>query len=141
MGRAPWICPECGRTLRIKNQEHVCGRYDLESHFHGKGDVSRAAFDWLCERFQPFGEYDVVPMKTTIAFIRGANIAFLTSKKTSADVSFVLDGPVSSPRLSGSTPYGRGTSIHRVRISSEADLDGELAGWIETAQVQRASKY
>src|SRR5579862_5353412 len=73
MQRAPWTCPQCGRALGLKNQEHVCGHYDFESHFEGKDAIGRIAYDWICERFESLGPYDVLVMKTMIAFAEGVN--------------------------------------------------------------------
>ena len=134
MNRQPWTCPQCGRTLQVKNQEHVCGLYDLEGHFEGKDPVGRAVFEWLCTAFEPFGEYDLLPMKTTIAFARGVNRAFLTTKRTGAEVSIVLSRALASTRVTGSVPYSRTKTIYRLVVTDETELDEELLGWVREAQ-------
>jgi hypothetical protein len=45
------------------------------------------------------GPYDVLPMKTTIAFASVVNFAFLTTRRSAADASLMLSHPVSSPRV------------------------------------------
>ena len=132
---APWRCPKCGRTLQVKNQEHVCGLYDLESHFDRKDPVGRTAFDWLCATFEPFGEFDVLPMKTTIAFARGVNRAFLTTRRTGADISLVLARALASPRVTGSTTYSRTKTIYRIFVKHKSELDEELEKWAKEAQM------
>jgi Domain of unknown function (DUF5655) len=134
--REPWTCPQCGRTLTVRNQEHTCGLYDLEGHFEGKDPIAQLAFDWLCDAFKPNGPYDVLPMKTMVAFARGSNKAFLVTKRSGAEVSFVLSRPLSNPRVTGQTPYGKVKTIYRVRVSSETDLDDELLAWVREAQVR-----
>jgi hypothetical protein len=131
--RDPWNCPACGRSLTVRNQEHVCGLYDLESHFFRKSLVARAAFDWMSEVFDTLGPYEILPMKTMIAFARGVNLAFLKTKRTGADVSVVLAIPPSSERVTGVVPYSRTKAIYRIPIKGEFDLDEELRSWLRAA--------
>ena len=133
MTREPWICPNCGRSLTVRNQEHVCGLYDLEGHFERRDPLGRIAFDWICAVFEPLGAYDVLPMKTTIAFARGVNIAFLKTKRNGAEASVVLSRPLVSPRVAGEVVYSRTKTIYRIPVLEESDLDSELRGWLVEA--------
>lgn len=131
--RTPWTCPLCGRTLNVRNQEHVCGRYDLDSHFINKDLVGRIAFDWMCDMFDSLGEYEMLPMKTTIAFIEGVNVAFLTTKRKGAEISIVMPKPPDSPRVGALVPYSKSKTIVRFRIADARELDQELAAWLREA--------
>ena len=130
---APWICPECGRSLTVRNQEHVCGLYDLAGHFEGKDPAGRTAFDWICAAFDSLGPYDVLPMKTMIAFACGVNLAFLKTKRRGAEISIVLATPPSSGRVTGVLSYSRTKAIYRIPIRDISELDAELEAWLRAA--------
>lgn len=131
MAREAWVCPKCGRSLTIRNQEHVCGHYDLEAHFQNRDPVGRAAFDWMCDIFESLGPYDLIPMKTTIAFAHGVNLAFVTTRRKGADLSVVLSRPPNSPRVIGSIAYSKSKTIYRIRVTDLEELDNELKSWLE----------
>lgn len=131
--RPKWTCPKCGRTLTVRNQEHTCGLYDVELHFTHKNSFCRTAFDWMLSVFDAIGGCDVLPMKTTIGFAKGVNVAFLTTKRIGAEISIVLSRPLASSRVTRRVPYSRTKTIYRVRITSDSDLDDELADWLREA--------
>jgi hypothetical protein len=133
MTRKPWTCPKCGRTLTVRNQEHTCAHYSLDAHFEGKDPVGKIAFDWMCGVLDPLGPYDVLPMKTMIGFAQGVNIAFLRTKRQGAELSVVLSRPLSSARVTASLPYSKTKTIYRTIVSSPADLDLEIASWLQEA--------
>jgi len=117
----------------VRNQEHTCGLSDLESHFDGKDPIGRHAFDWICDLLDPLGEYDILPMKTMIAFAMPSNIAFLKTKKKGVEVSFVLGRTVDSGRIVGTVDYSKSRRIFRVIVSDTSDLDEQLGNWIREA--------
>ncbi len=133
MPRPLWTCPKCGRTLVVPHQEHVCGLSDLEGHFERKDRIGKTAFEWMCAQFDSLGSYDILPMKTTIGFASGVNIAFLTTKRKGVEISIVLGGIVSSPRFSKEVPYSRTKTIYRLRINEVSELDEELSAWLRDA--------
>jgi hypothetical protein len=124
------MCPQCGRTLYVRNQEHVCGLYDLDGHFDGRDPIGRFAFDWICSIFESLGSYDILPMKTTIAFAHGVNIAFLKTQKKGAEISIVMPRALSSPRITGFVPYSRTKAIYRIPVSAKLECDGALKDWL-----------
>jgi hypothetical protein len=129
-----WTCPSCGRNLTVRNQEHTCGLYDLDSHFDQKDPLSRLALEWMLDRLERLGPIDVLPLKTTIAFASGANVAFLTTKRRGALLSFVLPkGTQSSRFLPGPTAYGRAKAIFRVKVLDPSELDEELEALLNEA--------
>jgi hypothetical protein len=136
MQREPWVCPVCGRTLMVRNQEHVCGLFELEPHFDGKDPVARVAFDWICSELDGLGAYDVLPMKTMIAFANRVNVAFIRTKRRGVEVSLVLAQAPASPRFFQTVAYSRSKSIHRVLVLQESELDVELRTWLRAAYLE-----
>lgn len=108
----------------------MCGLSDLDGHFERKDRIGKTAFEWICAKFDSLGPYDILPMKTTIGFASGVNIAFLTTKKKGVDISIVLGGTVSSPRFSKEVPYSRTKTVYRLRINEVSELDEELSAWL-----------
>lgn len=132
-----WTCPKCGRTLTVRNQEHTCGHYDLEGHFERRDPIGRVAFDWMVSLFESFGSCDVLSMKTMIAFASGVNFAFIGTKRTGVEISFVLTRPLAHARVVGEVPYSRTKTIYRVLVCEPSELDGELAAWLREAYENR----
>lgn len=133
MGAEQWVCPACGRRLRVPNQEHSCGHYDLESHFEGRDPVGRVVFDWICQASEPLGAFEVLSMKSMIGFQARSNYAFVVAKRNGAELSLLLDEPATHPRLTRVDPYGSGKSFHRFRIESPDDLDDAMAELVASA--------
>ena len=131
--RGLWTCPKCGRNLRVPNQEHVCEIYRLEPHFEKRDPLGQIAFEWICDILDPLGPYQILPMKTTIGFAQQGNIAFLTTKRRGAELSFILAPGLSEPRFCGVTPYSKSKAIYRVRIAGETELDDEASEWLRQA--------
>jgi len=131
--REQWVCPRCGRRLSVPKQEHACGHFDLESHFEGKDPVARVVLQWIRERSEPLGKFDILPMKTMIGFQARSNYAFLVPKKKGADLSLLLAEPASHPLLLRSDPYGPGKSFYRFWIETPADLDDALGTLLRKA--------
>lgn len=129
----PWTCPQCGRRLRVKNQEHACYRYDLESHFEGKDPIAREVLNWVLSTVAEEGVVETLPLKTFVSFVAQSNFAFMHPMKKGVELSLVLAGPVSHPCLRKVDPYGARKSIFRFRIESEADLDGALTELVRQA--------
>ena len=140
MSKAPWVCPQCGRSLTVRNQEHTCGLFDFEAHFEGKDPIGRIAFDWICMVLDGRGPYEVLPMKTTIAFANVVNVAFVTTKRQGVELSFVLSAGGSYPRLPKSDPYSKTKSIYRARITKSAELDEELTDLLTQAYALSSSE-
>lgn len=128
-----WTCPRCGRSLRIANQEHVCGLADLDGHFERRDPLGWVAFQWMSDHLASLGPFDVLPMKTMIAFANGVNFALLKTKRSGAEVSFVLTETPAESRVAGTVTYSRTKRIVRVPICDETELDAELEAWLSQA--------
>jgi hypothetical protein len=131
--RQPWNCPKCGRELRIANQEHVCGLYDLEPHFKNRDPIGQVAFDWVCDQIDPLGEYNVMPMKTFIALANGVNFAFVKTKKRGVEISLVLETIPAGSRFQLVTIYSRTKSIYKMTALDPSDLDEGLNELLQSA--------
>jgi hypothetical protein len=126
-----WTCPKCGAKLLTRNLWHSCGRATLSDWKKRMGPSARALYDRFEEMIAACGEYHVAPAKTRIAFlghVRFAGITRLTESEM--DCSFALPKPLRSQRFRKVEEIVPGWWVHRLRVASPAELDGEVQGWI-----------
>jgi len=133
MNRQPSVCPKCGRELQIANQEHVCGLYPLEPHFENRDPLGQVTFDWTCEQLGELGEFNILPMKTFIAFANHVNFAFLKTRKSGTDLSLVLDSPPTYREFQLVTVYSRTKAIYKTTLQDASELDEDLAELLASA--------
>lgn len=126
-----WICPKCGARLVTKNLFHSCGTYSLEDLF---GRASPEALD-LARRYvamlESLGDVQVIPQKTRLTCVSRVRFAGLTPRKHGFVATFALERWLDSPRVSKREDYGARWRVHHVRVTSEAELDDELRGWLQ----------
>ncbi len=117
----------------IVNREHVCGLYDLEPHFENRDPLGRQTFDWLCGLLDRLGGYDILPMKTMIAFAHGANFALVKTRKRGVELQLVLGSVPNAERFQFVVEYSKAKSIYKTVFLGQADLNDELAQYVTTA--------
>lgn len=111
----------------------MCGLYDLEPHFENRDPLGLVAFDWMCDFLDPLGSYNVMPMKTFIAFANHVNFAFLKTRKSGVDLSLVLDTAPSTGDFRMVTVYSRNKAIYKTTIRDACELDERLADHLANA--------
>jgi hypothetical protein len=138
---AIWICPECGARLVSRNLWHSCGQYSLENLFTksepGSLDLARKYVAVL----QTLGDVQVIPQKTRLVCVARVRFCGLEPRKAGFVVNFALHRWLDSPRVVKTVDYGPTWRAHYVRVRSDADLDDELAAWLQeshdTVGIQR----
>ena len=99
--------------------------------------------------FSEVGQVQVRVQKTQIAFSNGHNFAFVSflpvrkAKERPQHyivVTFGLGHQVESPRIDGAVEPYPNRWTHHVLISREAEIDGELMGWMREAAEFAARK-
>jgi hypothetical protein len=128
-----WQCPSCGNLLVTANGWHSCGQFNLEDHFHGKGQPVRDLFDRYLAMVREFGEIRVVPQKTQICFQVRVRFAGAVIRKKWLDAGFWLKRKIESPRFSRVEDLTPSGYVYHVRISTPEDLDDEFREWIKEA--------
>ncbi|HKP75238.1 MAG TPA: DUF5655 domain-containing protein [Longimicrobiaceae bacterium] len=128
-----WRCPACGRGFANRNQQHACGRHDLEHHFAGKPPEVRALFDAVAAEIQALGPVTILPEKTRIAFQVRMSFAQLTPRRRWLDGHVVLARRLESPRFRSVQTFSPRNHLHVFRISSPSDIDDELRAWLAEA--------
>jgi hypothetical protein len=139
--RELWTCPECGRGFANRNQQHACGRHDLEAHFAGKPPEIRALFDALLARVRACGPVTVLPEKTRIAFQVRMSFAVAMPRRGWVDGHLVLARRVESPLFRRIDTISPRNHVHVFRLHSPAELTDELDALLREAYAVGEQKH
>jgi hypothetical protein len=131
--RPLWTCPRCGNRFVTRNMFHSCRRYDLESVFAGRPPHVRELFDRFRALVEACGPVTLLPYKDKVGFMVRVRFAGAAPRKNGLDVGFWLPRRIEHPRCHRVETIVANAHIHLVRVTSPADLDAELAGWIREA--------
>jgi hypothetical protein len=136
-----WRCPKCGARLVSRNLWHSCGRFTLEALFSASAPAVLAAARHYVALLESLGDIEVLPQKTRLVAVARVRFAGLYPRKNDFLASFALHRWLAHPRIIKTVDYGPRWRGHYVRITSAADLDGELRAWLQeshdTVGVQR----
>lgn len=132
MKRGPlWTCPKCGRPFVKPDHPHSCGDYSVEAFLENKRPDAIALFDRFCELIGGCGPFTFAPAKTRIGFqvrMIFASVNALNQKGMRCHV--VLSRRLENPRFDRIEKLGARTYVNHLMIRSHADLDEEVAEWL-----------
>jgi hypothetical protein len=134
-----WTCPRCQRQFKNRNQSHSCGQFTVEQHIHGKPQDVVEMFNQLCELILRCGQVEVAPTKTRVHFKIRSVFATVAVKKNGLELAFVLDRYVKHRRIHKALKEYPGI-VHLLRIEKAADLDDDLADWLQESYDYRQRK-
>ena len=104
----------------------------LDAIYAGAKAALRPIHDKVMSDVTPFGAFEVAPKKTYVSLRRKKQFAMIgPATNTRVEVGLNLKGVDGSGRLVAMPPGGMCT--HVVRLTSLADADAELIGWLRTA--------
>ena len=121
-----WICPDCKKVFKNKNQAHSCARVDVEDHLRNKSPQVRATFDKLMRELRRFGEITLNPVKTSIQVKTVSTFLSIKPKKMNIEIEFqsgseVKDSPVyKNFRISGKRV------LHFAVLNGPEDVNAKL---------------
>jgi len=126
-----WVCPKCGARLVTRNLWHSCGRFTLEELFSGSSPGVLAAARKYVALLESLGDVQVLPQKTRLVAVARVRFAGLYPRKDHFMAAFALHRWLAHARIVKTVDYGPRWRGHYVRITSAADLDGELRAWLQ----------
>jgi hypothetical protein len=126
-----WHCPKCGARLVSRNLWHSCGRFTLEALFAGSTPGILAVARKYVALLESLGDIQVLPQKTRLVAVARVRFAGLYPRRDHFIAAFSLHRWLKSDRINRTIDYGPRWRGHFVRISSAADLDAELRGWLQ----------
>jgi hypothetical protein len=126
-----WECPRCGARLVSRNLSHSCGHFTLEALFaRSDADVLDLARGYVA-MLHSLGDVQVIPQKTRLVAVARVRFGGLHPRRHDFLANFALHRWLDSPRILKTVDYGPRWRSHVVRVSTPADLDGELRAWLQ----------
>jgi hypothetical protein len=107
----------------------------LEAQYAGKKADLRPIYDRLIELALGLGpDVELAPRKTYVGLARKKIFAVIQpSTNTRVDLGLKLKGNKTTERLVDAAGLGSGSITHKISITKIADIDDEVASWMEEA--------
>ncbi len=103
----------------------------VDAQYTGAKTVMRPLYDRLAGVIRDLGpDVEVSPKKTCVSFRRGKQFALIQPTAQRLDVGIILKGVAPAGRLEQNPST---MCTHRVKVSSDADIDPELIRWLREA--------
>lgn len=128
--RPLWICPRCGARLVSRNLWHSCVSQTFDELFSGSDEAVQDAARVLVATCEKFGDVQVIPQKSRLAFVARVRFGVLMPRKRSLIVGFALPRWLTSARILKTEEFGPRWRYHYLRVVNAADVDAELRGWL-----------
>jgi len=112
--------------------------FTINSHFVGKDPAVRAIYDRLLNTIKRFGLIVEEPKKTSIHIVNRTALAGVATRKGHVILTIKSDRNLASARIHKSEQASARRFHHQVKLTSPADVDEELAGWLKTAYLMSA---
>jgi Domain of unknown function (DUF5655) len=107
--------------------------HDIKSHFDGKKEVVRETYDELLKTLRKHGPIIESPRKTSIQLKHATTLAGVSTRDSCLILTFKSDCMLSSSRIRRSERVSRNRFRLKVKLSSPADINQELIGWLNNA--------
>jgi predicted transport protein len=106
----------------------------IATQYAGDKAALKPIYDALIAAIKQFGpDVELAPKKAYVSLRRSKQFGLIQpSTKTRLDVGIQLKGTAPGPRLEASGSFNAMVS-HRVRLSTLAEVDAELIGWLREA--------
>ena len=112
---------------------HAPNGFTVRSHFEGKTPNVRKIYDQLLKRLKKLGPITEDPKKTSIHLVNATALAGVATRKDSLVLTIKSDHHLLSPRIHKSEQASARRFHHEVKLTSPADVDDELIGWLNEA--------
>jgi hypothetical protein len=109
--------------------------FSVKSHFENKDTIVRQIYDRLLKGTGKFGRVVEDPKKTSIHLVNKTAFAGVATRKTAIILTVKSDRKLSSPRIHKSEQTSASRFHHETKLTSPADVDGELLKWLKDAYV------
>ena len=107
--------------------------FSLQSHFEGKAPVVRQIYDRVLKAVRKIGPVIEEPKKTSIHLVNATALAGVATRKEYLILTLKSDRKLNSPRVHKSEQASAKRFHHEVKLTSPADVDSELVGWLKEA--------
>jgi hypothetical protein len=111
----------------------MSAQFSVALHFAGKEPATRKIYDRLLQASGKFGPVVEDPKKTSIHLVNKTAFAGVVTRKNAIVLTVKSDREIASPRIHKSQQTSASRFHHEVRLTSPADVDAELTGWLKAA--------
>lgn len=133
-----WSCPACAREFGSR-QSHVCvPALSVDAYFLGRPPIERDIFEAVRAHLEALGPLIVEPVGIGILFKRRRTFVELRPKSRWVDLSVGLNHRLEHPRITRTVRTATGRTYHGIRITSPADIDDDVRGWLTQSYVDFA---
>jgi hypothetical protein len=108
-------------------------QFSVASHFIGKEPDTRKIYDRLLKTSGAFGPFTEDPKKTSIHLVNRTAFAGVATRKNAIVLTIKSDRKLASPRIHKSEQTSASRFHHEVKLTSPAEIDAELTGWLKAA--------
>jgi hypothetical protein len=126
-----WICPECGKLFRNRNQWHSCFTLNLEDHLRNKPETIRNVVLDLISEVELFGPIELNPVKSVIQVKAGATFLSIKPKKDFVELEFQLGEEIDQFPIHKTVKISRNRVLHFIYIQSGEDINDQLKTWLK----------
>ena len=124
------MCPACGREF-ARPRSHVCApAVSFADYLARRPPSERGIYEAVRDHLEALGPVIVEPVNVGIFFKGRRNFVEVRPKARWVDVTFALNRPLESPRISRTMRSKTARTYYAVRATSAADIDDELRGWL-----------
>ncbi len=128
-----WVCPDCERTLKSKNQHHYCYQNTIDNLFEGKDPELILVFDTILAEVIEWGDNILVSAtKNCIVFVSSQTFLVIRPMKTQLNVKFYREEISKDPLIFKVLKYGR-YYAHNIRVKKLEDVDVHLLSYLNTS--------
>jgi hypothetical protein len=107
--------------------------FSVKSHFDSKDAVTKTMYERLLKGVKKFGRVIEDPKKTSIHLVNKTAFAGVATRNKAIVLTIKSDRELSSPRIHKSEQTSSRRFHHEVKLTSVADVDAELLGWLKSA--------
>jgi hypothetical protein len=111
----------------------MSSQFSVSAHFDGKEPATRKIYDRLVKTSGKFGPVVEDPKKTSIHLVNKTAFAGVATRKSAIILTIKSDRKIASPRIHRSEQTSASRFHHEVKLTSPADVDSELTGWLKAA--------
>lgn len=126
-----WICPNCKKEFKNKNQVHSCARVDLKEHIKNKSPQVKTTFDKLMRNLGKLGKITVNPVKTSIQVKATATFLSIKSKKDHMEIEFQLGNEVDEFPVYKNIRISKNRVLHFAILKSPQEVNAKLMNWLK----------
>jgi len=126
-----WICPNCKKEFKNKNQAHSCTKVDLKEHLKNKSPQVKATFDKLMRELGKLGKITINPVKTSIQVKATATFLSIIPKKDYMEIEFQLGSERDELPVYKNFRISKNRVLHFAILKGPQEVNTKLMNWLK----------